>query len=292
MSIGQIETQPQWENYVDLTNDVKPYLQFPSSAATTDVILQGVIDMSCTWVQNYLGRPIAPTQFFRRFSGYTGLNGAYINLPYYPVINVSVVEYWGLNSGGVQTDACTLSNGSPIVQDPNVVPGYVGATVTGPPNTPGIPGGATILSVVPGVSFTMSANATAAGSQTLSIGTKGYILQEQTPSNQGGPGSQMFQVDRPHGVLIRSFQGLIQRPFFPGLRNVEVTWTAGYNPLPPDIKFATLEMIKYWWANTQQASRNIRLPEGYDEPAGHDLWPAVPNRITALLEPYVQIGMG
>lgn len=285
----QWETSPQWENYVDLPNDVKPYLQFPVTATTQDVILQGVTDMACTWVQRYLKRPVAPTRFFRRFSGYTGLNGSYIDLPYKPVLGtVTVAEYWGLNSGSSQTDTCTLTNSSAVVQDPNAVFPYASATVTGT----GVPAGATILSVVPGVSFTMSAPATTSGSQSLTIQTPGYILQEQFPNAQGAPGAQMFQCDRVTGLLIRSFQGLIQRPFFPGLRNVEVWWTAGYNPVPPDIRFATLEMIKYWWANTQQASRNIRLPEGYDEPQGHDLWPAVPNRIVSLLEPYLCIGIG
>lgn len=288
--LGQVETVPQWRNYVDMNNDVKPYLQMPVSASTQDVVLQGVIDMVCTWVQNYLGRAVAPTEYFRRFSGYTGLNGSYINLPYYPIVQmISVAEYWGLNSGSTQVDTCTLSNSSATVQDPNAVPPYVGASVTGT----GVPANATILSTVPGVSFTMSAPATASGSQQLSIQTAGYILQEQTPSSQGAPGAQMYQCDRINGLLIRSFQGLIQRPFFPGLRNVEVTWIAGYNPLPPDIKFATLEMVKYWWANTQQASRNIRLPNDYDEVGGaHDLWPAVPNRIATLLQPYLQVGMG
>ena len=119
MSITPFETTPHWENYVDLPNDVKPYLQIPAGSSTSDVILQGIVDMSCTWVQNYLGRPIAPTEVFRRFSGYTGLNGSYINLPYYPILGTpTVVEYWGLNSGSTLTDACVLATGSPVVTDP------------------------------------------------------------------------------------------------------------------------------------------------------------------------------
>jgi hypothetical protein len=289
-AIQSLETTPHWTNYVDLTNDVKPYLQFPAGSNPADVILQGIIDMTCTWVQNYLGRPVAPTECFRRFSGYTGLNGSYINLPYYPVLgSPTVVEYWGLNSGSTQTDACVLASGSPVVQDPAAINAYQGATVTGT----GVPGGTTILSAVPGVSFTMSANATVTGSQTLTVQTPGHILLEQFPNAQGGPGAQMFQCDRINGLLIRSFQGLIQRPFFPGLRNVEVTWWAGYNPLPPDIKFATLKMIKHYWNAEEQASRSAPRPAGagYHE-SENPGFIGIPPDCERFLSPYVQVGMG
>lgn len=291
MSVTQFETVPQWLNYLDLANDTKPYLQLPAAASASDVVLQGIIDMSCTWVQRYLGRPVAPTECFRRFSGYTGLNGSYINLPYYPILGTpTVVEYWGLNSGSTQTDACTLTTGSAVVLDSSAVAAYAGATVTGT----GVPASTTILSTVPGVSFTMSANATVTGAQTLSITTKGYILREQFPSAQGASGQQMFQCDRINGLLIRSFQGLIQRPFFPGLRNVEVTWTAGYNPLPPDIKFATLRLIKHWWACEQQASRSFPLPAGArEEPEPMTgVFAGIPPEVERILSPFLSVGIG
>jgi hypothetical protein len=293
MSVTQFETTPTWQNYVDLTNDVKPFLQIPTTVNPADALLQGIIDMCCWWVQNYLGQPIAPTQFFRRFSGYTGLNGSMINLPYYPVLHLTeVVEYWGLNSGQAQSDSCTVTNNSPNVLDSAAVPAYVGATVTGT----GVQAGTTILSVVPGVEFTMSQNYTGStGTQTLNIQTAGYILREQTPSSQGAPGQQVFQCDYVHGVLIRSFQGLIQRPFFPGLRNVEVTWTAGYNPVPPDIKFATLKLIKHYWNEEEQASRSAPGPRPVGGGYGEGVF-AMPDkdRETCLniLSLYQQVGIG
>lgn len=288
----QYETTPVWQNFLDLANDVKPYMQIPAGSSPSDVLLQGIVDMACAWVQRYLGRPVAPTEFFRRFSGYTGLNGSYINLPYYPVLGTpTVVEYWGLNSGSTQTDTCGLTIGSPVVTDPSAVQAYDGATVTGT----GVPPSTTILSAVPGVSFTMSANATVTGTETLSIHTAGYILAEQTPSNQGAPGQQVFQCDRINGTLIRSFQGLIQRPFFPGLRNVEVTWTAGYNPVPPDIKFATLKLIKHYWNCEQQASASVPRPAGATGGYAEGVF-GMPDQhkqhCMELLSPFVQVGMG
>jgi hypothetical protein len=219
MPVTQIETTPVWANFLDLANDVKPYLQFPASSVTSDVQLQTVVDMCCTWVQNYLGRPIAPTEFFRRFSGWSGLNGAYINLPYCPVLSmVSVVEYRG---------------------------------TSGP-----------------------------------------FLLTEQTPSHQVG-GQEVYQMDYLRGTVIRTFMGLVQRPWFPGSRNIEITWVAGYNPVPPDIRVAALELVGHWWRNTQQASRSGPMPTGYDpENPAAGMFAAIPHRVEALLSQYSRQGLG
>lgn len=217
MPVTQFETPPAWGNYVDLVNDVKPFLQIPAGApSASDVQLQSIIDMACTWVQNYLGRPIAETEFFRRFSG---TNASYISLPYYPVTQiVSVVEYWG--SSGPHT------------------------------------------------------------------------LAEQTPANQGT--QDVYQLDYLHGTLIRAFMGLIQRPFFPGSRNIEVTWKAGYNPVPADIRHATLKLIKCTWNEEQQASRSVPVPLGgtREEMPMTGMFAGIPADVERLLSPYVQQGIG
>ncbi len=223
MSVTQIETPPVWGNYVDLNSDVKPYLQIPVASVASDVELQLIIDGTCYWVQNYLGRPIAPTEFFRRFSGYwgTGNGGAYVSLPYYPVTQmVSVIEYWG---------------------------------TSGP-----------------------------------------HTLTEQTPTNQGG--QDVYSMDYLRGYVIRAFDGLVARPFFPGLRNIEVTWWAGYNPIPPDIKLATLKLIKHYWTSEQQASRTAPVPagtSGYREELPVDgMFVGIPPDIERTFAQYIQQGMG
>lgn len=214
-----LETSPAWGNYLDLQDDVKPYLQFSVLDSQRDMVLQATTDAACSWIQRYLGRPIAPTWFFRRFSGWSRFTGSIITLPYYPILQIqSVVEYWGAN-----------------------------------------------------------------GPHTLTL---------QTPENQTG--NDMYQVDALTGLLTRTFMGLIQRPWFPGNNNIEVTWQAGYNPVPAEVRLATLELIAYWWRNTQQASRSTIQPRGadYDTMTSNDLWPAVPNRITTWLQPFVQVGLG
>jgi hypothetical protein len=217
----QQEVTPQWQNFLDLANDVKPYLQFGgvSVSETENSQLQETIDMCCQWVQTYLGRPIAPTEFWRRFSGWTGMNGSSVMLPYYPVLEVKkVIEYWGSS---------------------------------GP-----------------------------------------HELTEQTPASQGG--QEVFQLEPLTGRLIRTFTGLIQRPWFPGSRNIEVTWVAGYNPVPTTVRRATLELIAHWWRNTQQASRSGPMPQGYDPEvaAVAGMWAGVPNRVVNLLSPFEQQGIG
>ena len=291
------ETTPAWKSYLDVEEDVKPWLQFDKgNVYPIDTQLELVTDLACTWVQNYLGRPVAPMQFFRRFSGYwgTGNGGSFIDLPYYPVLtsltsptySMTVVEWWG--TAGRRIDNCTTTNNSATVTDTSIQTTDVGSFVVGP-NVPGV-SGQTILTVTPGVSFTMSAAATASGAVQLAI-AQGHVLQEQTPANQGT--QDMYALEPLQGRITRAFLGLVPRPFFPGLRNIDVTWWAGYNPVPADIKVATLEYANWWWRNTQEAPRTSALvADEYAAAGAGNLWPGVPKRVTDLLEPYVQIGIG
>lgn len=204
--------------FLDRDNDVKTWLQLSPADTTRNPQLDLLIDMACTWVQRYIGRPVAPQEYDRRFDGWSGWNGAYIMLPFYPVLEItSVVEWWG---------------------------------VSGP-----------------------------------------HTLSEQTPSNQ----VDGWQCEYQTGRLIRVFPGLVQRPFFPGSRNIEVTWTAGYNPIPPDIKVATLELVKHWYYNTmQQAGLRAGPVADYDgaDDSNTTMFTGVPFRIVDLLEPYISPGIG
>lgn len=219
MTTPQLEQTPVWQNYIDLDNDVKPYLQIEPYDTSRDVVLQGMIDSACWWAQDKLGQPIAPTEFFRRFSGYSGWGGSQIVLPYKPVLAVpTVVEYWG-----------------------------------------------------------------ASGAHTLTL---------QTPASQGG--SDMYQLDAIEGILTRSYLGLLQRPWFPGLRNVEVTWTAGYNPVPPPWQDATKALVKFWWTNRQEVARSIRNPQvgQYDQSQGrYAVYLGVPDEIANEFSTGGQIGI-
>ena len=205
-----------WQSYVDLKQDVKPWLQIPINNVQGDSRLQLLIDGTCQWAQRRIGQPIAPTTFQRRFDGWNGWNGAYIELPYYPILEVQqVIEYWGFS---------------------------------GP-----------------------------------------HYLSEQTPTNQ----VDGYQVVYELGRLTRAFPGLVQKPWFPGSRNIEVTWVSGYNPVPADIKMATLEMIAHWWRNTQQSARTkVRAGGDTAEVVAGGLWQGTPLRITTLLDADNQFGIG
>lgn len=213
------EITPQWQNYLDLEEDVIPWLQFVGAKFTPEMTaaLESVTTMCCTWVQNFLERPVAPTRFERRFSGWSGLNGSYVCLPYAPIMDlIEVNEWWG---------------------------------IAGP-----------------------------------------HQLEEETPEKQNQ--MENFQVYPLTGEIVRTFMGLVERPWFPGLGNIRIVWIAGYDPVPEDIKVATKELVAHWWRNTQQAIRTFSVPGSEnDTGAPPGLWAGIPNRIIDLLRPYMQIGM-
>src|ERR1700730_1275888 len=97
---GQQEETPSWQPYLDVANDVRPWLQFGDipGEANLEAKLRLITEAACYRVQNYLGKPITPTLFARRFSGWSGFNGAIIPLPYYPILKVvKAVEWWGVS---------------------------------------------------------------------------------------------------------------------------------------------------------------------------------------------------
>lgn len=214
-------SSPEWQQYLDLTEDVLPWLRLTDTPLTfpDQQNLQTIVDMSCDWAQNMLGRPIAPTNFDYRFDGWSGWNGAFIELPYYPVLEItSVIEYRG----------------------------------------------------------TSGAN----------------VLLESTPANQ----IDGWQCEYPVGRLTRIFPGLVQKPWFPGSRNIEVAWTAGYNPIPRRYITGTLELIKHWWTNTQQnpalSGPGTSMGNQYDPPETSGVFAGIPYHVAAIFEPDIQVGIG
>lgn len=213
--VPQKEVVPEFEAFLDLTDDVLPWLQLSTEPEPQrDMKLELVMNGICRRTQNYLGRPIAPITYFKRFSAWPGST---ILLPYYPITEViRVVEYRGQS---------------------------------GP-----------------------------------------FELKEQTPEHQY---TEAFQVEPLTGSIIRVFQGLIQRPWFPGSKNIEITWKAGFNPIPDDIKLAALEYIKKWWDSTQQGSRSVQPAAslGYTgevSPGMAGVW----GDLQRTLDLYVQQGIG
>lgn len=200
--------------YIEL-DDAKSWIgvaaddfEFPDST------LQLIIDGACDMVQRYLNRPVAPTEFTRIFDGSSGLQGSWIMLPYYPVVEVlSVIEYQGNN---------------PVT------------------------------------------------------------LTEVTPSS-GGDG---FRVQYPEGRLNRVLGGVWQRPWFPSEMGVFVTWIAGYDPIPSSIRMATLDLVKYWWVQSQAFGITGTVNPYGAEGVGSAMFAGMPYRIEDMLEPFVAVAMG
>lgn len=115
--------------------------------------------------------------------------------------------------------------------------------------------------------------------------TGGFVqLPESTPEDP----VEGIQIDYATSQIMRTFAGYSwSRPFFPGSRNVEVTYLAGFDPVPPDIWEATMELIAWKWRNTQQGSRSSPRQAGeFDSDASDGLWPGVPNRVAEVFDSY------
>lgn len=198
--------------FVDL-DDVKQWLGVTSTS--NDNNLQLLLEGACDMVQRYCNRPIAATRFERAVDGGSGLQAAYIMLPYYPVLEViEVIEYQGSN---------------PVE------------------------------------------------------------LFEVQPST-GGDG---FRVYYPTGRLNRVIGGVYQRPWMPSELGVFVTWVAGFDPLPASLRLATLDLIKYWWVQSQAfGDTGSSSPYSDETGAPSGLFPGLPNRIKTMLDPFVAVAMG
>lgn len=119
-----------------------------------------------------------------------------------------------------------------------------------------------------------------------------HVLIESVPTAQ----TDGFQVDYPTGALTRVFQGLVQKPWFPGSDNIWVTWDAGYNPVPASARLMTKEAIKWYWDNTQQKSRS--RPQQGDQwqapaPTTADFWGSVlPALMKPLIDQFASVSLG
>lgn len=208
-----------YSSYLDLDEEVKPYLQIPEANKTGDARLSLFIDGACQQVQQFMGGPLAPTTYtpldgIGKFDGAGSLNSGYIRLPKTPVIEViKVIEYQSNN---------------------------------------------------------------------------GVALSEIDPST-GGDG---YQLNYRTGLLTRVLGGIWNRPFYPGSQNVWVWWQAGYDPIPADIRIATLELVADWWRSTQQ-QKGGNQPPGNDQfaEAPQPMWAGIPPRIRGSLERYAMPGI-
>jgi hypothetical protein len=77
-----------------------------------------------------------------------------------------------------------------------------------------------------------------------------HVLTESTPADT----IDGYQLEHETGRLVRVFQGNWPRTWFPGSMNVEVSYVAGRNPIPPIAKFTAFELVQHWWQQLHQQS--------------------------------------
>lgn len=88
-------------------------------------------------------------------------------------------------------------------------------------------------------------------------------LPEATPGNNSFDG---IAIDYATSQIVRTFAGGWPRPYFPGLRNIEIVYIAGFNPVPPDLWEATMELVAWKWRDSQEAPRWFGRQEEYAGP--------------------------
>lgn len=116
----------------------------------------------------------------------------------------------------------------------------------------------------------------------------GHVLTEQTPTDQ----VDGFQCEYATGRLTRVFQGLWQKPWFPGSGNVLVVWDAGYNPTPKGAQLATKIAIKWYWDNLMQHSRSARGGDQWERPDEAQFWGSVmPAMLKPLVSQFARVGI-
>lgn len=85
-----------------------------------------------------------------------------------------------------------------------------------------------------------------------SWGFANYELDNVQPSSIGAGSMFAYSIDNDDtGQITRRTSGNVVLPFTPGHSNIRVTYTAGRLPVPPIIQLAELELIAYWWQNSQ-----------------------------------------
>ena len=114
-----------------------------------------------------------------------------------------------------------------------------------------------------------------------------HVLSEVSPSSPGDG----YQLEARTGRLIRSFDGVWPKPWFPGSRNVVVDYTAGYATMPPTLWQAAREFVAHIFAQGEQFN-----PVGIPKFSGNEsvdqldqkpgLWAGVPFRIETKLKPF------
>jgi len=96
--------------------------------------------------------------------------------------------------------------------------------------------------------------------------------------------STAWTVDYSTGVLTRLGGSYSSQPWTPGVRNVSITYAAGYATSPPAATLAVLELVRHMWTTQRGSMQGMprrEIEDVYDPSVGM----ALPRRVTEMLEP-------
>lgn len=98
--------------------------------------------------------------------------------------------------------------------------------------------------------------------------------------------SYSYTVDLDRGILVRRASG-VAVDFPAGVRNIHVTYVAGYSTVPEDIKQAAKVLVKHLWETQRGAGR----AQGSGPESVLATSYSFPRRVEEILAPYVVPGI-
>ncbi len=113
-------------------------------------------------------------------------------------------------------------------------------------------------------------------------------LSESTPSNP----IDGYQLEYQTGRLIRVFTNGFPRQWYPGSRNIEISYSVGLSPTPPILWQAARELVAHIFSQQEQINpSNVPKFTGgansSDETeTSPELWQGLPYRIEAKIKPF------
>lgn len=121
---------------------------------------------------------------------------------------------------------------------------------------------------------------------TESYATVTYPLT-QVVLDSGSTGTAYgFSVDLDKGLLIRRASG-VDIPFAAGLRNIHISYVAGYTTVPADIKQAAKLLVKHLW----ETQRGASVKRGTGPVLSDGTGSAFPQRVQEILAVYTIPGI-
>ena len=114
------------------------------------------------------------------------------------------------------------------------------------------------------------------------------ILSESTPANP----IDGYQLEYQTGRLVRVFTNGFPRQWYPGSRNIEISYSVGLSPIPPTLWQAARELVGHIFSQQEQINpSNVPKFSGgvgsSDEvETSPEMWQGIPYRIEAKLKTF------